>query len=115
LPRKVAEFTELEELAEGNELSVAGIVITPMSFKENIFFSPIPVGYNEDFAPLMLDGPARGALSRSKTNSRSGMVSPGVLSKQSQNLRPIMNNYPEVSDLFSNRIYFYSKQRLYNR
>jgi hypothetical protein len=115
LPRKVEEFMELEELAEEKQLSVAGIVITPMSFKENIFFSPIPFGYNEDFAPLMLDGPARGALSRSKIDSRSGMVSPGILSKQSQNLRPIMNKYPEVSDLFSNRIYFYSKQRLYNR
>ena len=62
---------ELEELAEEKQLSVAGIVITPMSFKENIFFSPIPFGYNEDFAPLMLDGPARGALSRSKIDSRS--------------------------------------------
>ena len=115
LPRKVEEFNELEELAEDNELSVAGIVMTPMSFKENVLFSPVPFGYNEDFAPLMLDGPTRGALSRSKDNPRSGMVSPGILAKQSQKLRPIMNNYPEVSDLFSNRIYFYSKQRLYRR
>ena len=114
LPRKVEEFEDLEKLATDQELSVAGIVITPMSFKGDVLFSQVPFGYSEDFAPLMLDGPTRGALSRAKT-SRGGMVSPGLLAKQSQNLRPIMNKYPEVTDLFSNRIYYYSKQRLYNR
>ena len=114
LPRKVDEFLDLEKLATDQELSVAGIVITPMSFKGDVLFSQVPFGYSEDFAPLMLDGPTRGALSRAKT-SRGGMVSPGLLAKQSQNLRPIMNKYPEVTDLFSNRIYYYSKQRLYNR
>ncbi len=114
LPRKVGEFEDLEKLATDQELSVAGIVITPMSFKGDVLFSQVPFGYSEDFAPLMLDGPTRGALSRAKT-SRGGMVSPGLLAKQSQNLRPIMNKYPEVTDLFSNRIYYYSKQRLYNR
>jgi hypothetical protein len=83
-----------------------------MSFKEDVLFSPIPFVYTEDFAPLMLDGPARGALSLS---NKSGMVRPGILAKQSQKLRPIMNKYPEVSDLYRNRIYFYSKQRIYNR
>ena len=115
LPRKVEEFEDLEKLATDQELSVAGIVITPMSFKGDVLFSQVPFGYSEDFAPLMLDGPTRGALSRAKTDPRSGMVSPGLLAKQSQNLRPIMNKYPEVTDLFSNRIYYYSKQRLYNR
>jgi len=115
LPRKVEEFEDLEKLATDQELSVAGIVITPMSFKGEVLFSQVPFGYSEDFAPLMLDGPTRGALSRAKTDSRSGMVSPGLVAKQSQNLRPIMNKYPEVTDLFSNRIYYYSKQRLYNR
>jgi hypothetical protein len=86
-----------------------------MSFKGDVLFSQVPFGYSEDFAPLMLDGPTRGALSRAKTDPRSGMMSPGLLAKQSQNLRPIMNKYPEVTDLFSNRIYYYSKQRLYNR
>ena len=112
LPRKVEEFNELEELATNKGLSVAGIVMTPMSFKEDVLFSPIPFVYTEDFAPLMLDGPARGALSLS---NKSGMVRPGILAKQSQKLRPIMNKYPEVSDLYRNRIYFYSKQRIYNR
>jgi len=112
LPRKVEEFNELEELATNKGLSVAGIVMTPMSFKEDVLFSPIPFVYTEDFAPLMLDGPARGALSLS---NKRGMVRPGILAKQSQKLRPIMNKYPEVSDLYRNRIYFYSKQRIYNR
>ncbi|MEN8772407.1 MAG: hypothetical protein ABF379_14145 [Akkermansiaceae bacterium] len=107
LPRKVEEFEDLELLAEGQELLVAGIVVTPMSFKENGLFSATPFGMKEDFAALMLDGPARDATREA--------LRPGALSMMTPNLSQVMAKYPEVNPIFYNRIFFYSRQRLFTR
>ena len=107
LPRKIEEFEDLELLVDDQELSVAGIVITPMSFQESVLYSPTPFGLREDFSPLMLDGPARGATD--------GALRAGGLPMMTSGLSQVMSKYPEVNDIFQNRIYFYSKKRLFTR
>lgn len=104
LPRKISEFEDLERLAEKQGLSVAGIVITPMSFKDNVLFKRSAFGAVEDFAPLMLDGPARDATKNAMRK--------GGLSLSTKELKSVMSKYPEINPIFMNRMYFYSKKRI---
>ena len=102
LPRKIAEFEDLEELAEDQKLQTAGIMISPVSFADNPFYRGAPYGTGEEFASLMLDGPAMTA-----TN---GGIGPGGLGLRDPALSEIMARYPEQRHLFPARIIYYSKR-----
>lgn len=102
LPRKVAEFDSLVQLAEDQKLDVAGILITPISFEDNPLFAPAPFGAGEEFAALMLDGTSIGV-----TN---GQIGRGGLRMRAPVLRKVMVDFPESRHLFPMRVVYYSKK-----
>ena len=102
LPRRVDEFEDLEQLAEDQKLETVGILISPVSFAENPLYSATPFGAREEFAALMLDGPAMEATERN--------LGPGGLRMRTPSLSKVMADYPEDRHLFPNRIIYYSKK-----
>lgn len=104
LPRKVAEFEAMEELAEEQKLNPAGILLSPISFENNPFFSAAPFGAGEEFAALMLDGTAIGVTQ--------GQLGRGGLRMRTPVLRKVMADYPEERHLFPMRVIYYSKKPL---
>ncbi len=102
LPRKVGEFEYLEDLASDQKLNTAGILMSPTSFENNPLYTPAPFGSGEEFAALMLDGPSMLATK--------GGLGPGGLRLRDQTIAEVMARYPEVKQLFTGRLIYYSKE-----
>ena len=99
LPRKVSEFEDIEELAKDQKLETAGILMSPMSFKNNPLYRAQSFLAGEEFSSLMLDGPGIMA-----TNGRAS------LRIQDPGLSEVIARYPEVRYLFSGLLVYYSKK-----
>lgn len=101
LPKKVSEFEYLEKLVEDHqELTSAGILMTPSSFKDNPLYKSGHFGGSEEFAALMLDGPSVGATAGGTRGLRS----------QAPLLSSVLARYPESKHLFPFRLVYYSKK-----
>jgi len=86
------------------KLNPAGILLSPISFENNPFFSAAPFGAGEEFAALMLDGTAIGVTQ--------GQLGRGGLRMRTPVLRKVMADYPEERHLFPMRVIYYSKKPL---
>ena len=100
LPKKVSEFEKLEKLVEDQQLTSAGILMTPSSFKDNPLYKVGHFGGSEEFAALMLDGPSVGATAGGTRGLRS----------QAPLLSSVLARYPESKHLFPFRLVYYSKK-----
>jgi hypothetical protein len=100
LPKKVSEFEKLEKLVEEQQLTSAGILMTPSSFKDNPLYKVGHFGGSEEFAALMLDGPSVGATAGGTRGLRS----------QAPLLSSVLARYPESKHLFPFRLVYYSKK-----
>ncbi len=108
LPKRVTDFERLEEIAEDQRLKIGGILLTPISFKDNPLYKPSPMGASEEFAPMMLDAIAFRA-------TRGGTGSAGNFSKSAAYLSGINSRYPFAEELFPGRIIFFSPKPITNR
>lgn len=105
LPSRISEFEQLEEIAQNQKLTVAGIVVSPSSFETNPLYQAGPYGYADEFASMHLDSPA--ALS-----TRTGL---GVVSTKDEKLRGVLTRYKYPQNLFAGRIVFYSAKSVLNQ
>jgi hypothetical protein len=111
LPRKIGEFEDLEQLVEDQQLETAGILITPSSLARDALFTPYNFASLEEFAPMILDGPAW----RSMLEEDRATIQLGFLSGQKPGLAKIRAKYPEAQALFGGRMTYFTKKPIIQR
>lgn len=103
LPRRISEFEDLQALVQEQKLNPAGILVSPASFADNPLYRASPYGANEEFAALMLNGPAFG-VTEGRLGSGLGVMTPS--------LSKIMAEYNQQNPLFPLRMIYYAKKRI---
>ena len=96
LPKRVDDFTYLEELAESQDTPFAGILISPYSHSSQNLFS-VYREY-EEWSPLILDGWSAYSVRRP----------PGTLAGLDQSTKAILARYPNPRRLVDSRLVFWS-------
>lgn len=113
LPRKIEEFEDLEALVEDQGLESAGIIVSPTSYESNPLYLPYPFEALEDFAALMIAGPAKGSTAVPRENGSVAYTLPlGEIPRRVPQLSKIMATYPETRELYPNRLVYFSKKRV---
>ncbi|MGC6427667.1 MAG: hypothetical protein ACON5H_11830 [Akkermansiaceae bacterium] len=105
LPKSVTDFESLEQMAQDQNLEVAGIVVSPSSFALNPLYQIGSYGNADEFASMHLDSPA--ALS-----SGGGL---GSLPSRDPKLTGVMSRYKYPRNLFIGRIVFYAAKPVLNQ